>query len=173
VDQNTRVYKLRVLKYHNGDSDMRLTSKGRYAVSAMVDLSKHQNDGTVNLTVISLRQDISLSYLEQLFRKLRESGLIRSVRGPGGGYRLNKPANEITITEIITAVHETIDATRCANAVRGCHNGVRCETHTLWDSLTRHTLRFLDAITLEDVCTHPIRLEEVNLQPVKHYLPKN
>jgi len=150
---------------------MRLTSKGRYAVSAMVDLNKNREHGPVTLASISERQFISLSYLEQLFRRLREEGLVTSVRGPGGGYKLAKPASEIVVTEIITAVNESIRTTLCEDADRGCHQGSRCDTHQLWNALGRHIYRFLDTITLEDVCQKNIYLDKIVLAPVENYLP--
>jgi len=150
---------------------MRLTSKGRYAVSAMVDLIKHQAEGPVNLAVISERQFISLSYLEQLFRRLREGGLVKSVRGPGGGYLLNREAADISVSDVMRAVDEEIQATRCVNALRGCHRGHRCDTHELWDTLGRHIYRFLDVVTLEDVCKKRVSLTTVDLAPVEAYLP--
>jgi len=149
---------------------MRLTSKGRYAVSAMVDLTNHQHAGPVNLAAISERQFISLSYLEQLFRRLRESGLVKSVRGPGGGYLLNKKPAEISVADTIRAVDEQIQAARCVNALRGCHRGHRCDTHELWDSLGSHIYRFLDVVTLEDVCEKRVHLDTVELAPVECYL---
>jgi len=149
---------------------MRLTSKGRYAVSAMVDLANHQHEGPVNLAAISERQFISLSYLEQLFRRLRENGLVKSVRGPGGGYLLNKKPSEISVADTMRAVDEQIQATRCVNALRGCHRGHRCDTHGLWESLSRHIYRFLDVVTLEDVCEKRVQLDTVELAPVEHYL---
>jgi len=150
---------------------MRLTSKGRYAVSAMIDLSKNEHNGPVNLAAISDRQFISLSYLEQLFRKLREGGLVKSVRGPGGGYLLNRTPAEITVSDVIRAVDEEIKATRCVNALRGCHRGNRCDTHELWDNLGMHIYRFLDVVTLQDVCDKQVSLEAVNLAPVEQYAP--
>jgi len=145
---------------------MRLTSKGRYAVSAMVDLIKHQDEGPVNLAAISERQFISLSYLEQLFRHLRESGLVKSVRGPGGGYLLNRDAADITVADAMRAVDEQIQATRCANSLRGCHRGHRCDTHELWGALGQHIYRFLDVVTLKDVCEKHVCLDEIELAPV-------
>jgi len=131
---------------------MQLTSKGRYAVSAMVDLAKHQGEGPITLASISERQFISLSYLEQLFRKLRESGLVDSIRGPGGGYLLAKQPHEITISEIMHAVNETIQTTMCKEGETGCHRGSRCETHNLWQSLGLHINFFLDTVTIQNVC---------------------
>jgi len=150
---------------------MRLTSKGRYAVSAMVDLNKNCENGPVTLASISERQFISLSYLEQLFRRLREEGLVTSVRGPGGGYRLAKPASVIVVSDIITAVNESIRTTLCEDADRGCHQGSRCDTHQLWNALGRHIYRFLDTITLEDVCVQNIYLDKFELSPFENYLP--
>jgi len=130
---------------------MQLTSKGRYAVSAMVDLAKHQHEGPITLASISERQFISLSYLEQLFRKLREAGLVVSVRGPGGGYKLAKPEEAITIADIMHAVNETIQTTLCRNDEVGCHRGSRCETHNLWTALGYHINFFLETVTIKDV----------------------
>jgi len=148
---------------------MRLTSKGRYAVSAMVDLNKEQ-DGPVTLAAISERQFISLSYLEQLFRCLRESGLVRSVRGPGGGYLLAKEAEDITIADIIRAVNEPVRTTMCENGVRGCHKGNRCDTHQLWESLGQHIYRFLDAVSLAQVCAKDAELDHIELADVRKYI---
>ena len=131
---------------------MQLTSKGRYAVSAVVDLAKHKDSGPITLASISERQFISLSYLEQLFRKLRENGLVESVRGPGGGYLLAKEATDISISDVMQAVNETVSATVCKNSGRGCHRGSRCETHNLWDALGMHIHFFLETVTIQDVC---------------------
>ncbi|EAU53622.1 Rrf2 family transcriptional regulator [Mariprofundus ferrooxydans] len=150
---------------------MRLTSKGRYAVSAMVDLNKQQNDGPVTLAAISERQFISLSYLEQLFRRLRENGLVRSVRGPGGGYLLAKDAVDISIADIIRAVNEPVRTTMCENGVRGCHRGNRCDTHQLWESLGQHIYRFLDAVSLAKVCERDVFLDRIDLGDVDAYMP--
>ncbi len=149
---------------------MRLTSKGRYAVSAMVDLNKQQTEGPVTLAAISERQFISLSYLEQLFRRLRESGLVKSVRGPGGGYLLAKEAIDISVADIIRAVNEPVRTTMCENGVRGCHRGNRCDTHQLWESLGHHIYRFLDAVSLERVCNSGVELDQVVLGDVENYL---
>lgn len=131
---------------------MQLTSKGRYAVSAMVDLAKNAGRGPITLASISERQYISLSYLEQLFRKLRESGLVDSTRGPGGGYVLAKHPQDITISEIMHAVNETIRTTMCENKAEGCLHGGRCETHNLWTALGHHIQSFLETVTVQDVC---------------------
>ncbi|OIO66663.1 MAG: Rrf2 family transcriptional regulator [Zetaproteobacteria bacterium CG_4_9_14_3_um_filter_49_83] len=150
---------------------MRLTSKGRYAVSAMVDLNNHAStERPVTLSAISERQFISLSYLEQLFRSLRLGGLVKSVRGPGGGYLLARPAKEITVADVIRAANEPIRTTLCENAVRGCHRGKRCDTHQLWQSLGQHIYRFLDAVNLQQVCDKQVALDEVDLGPVESYL---
>ena len=149
---------------------MRLTSKGRYAVSAMVDLVKNSDAGPVTLASISERQFISLSYLEQLFRRLREENLVTSVRGPGGGYRLARPANEIVVSDVISAVNESIRTTLCEDADRGCHQGSRCDTHQLWNTLGRYIYRFLDSITLQDVVDQNIFLDKLDLAPIERYL---
>jgi len=148
---------------------MRVTSKGRYAVSAMVDLAKQQQGGPVALAAISERQFISLSYLEQLFRRLREGGLVKSVRGPGGGYLMARPASEITVAEVIRAVNEPMHTTMCENGVRGCHRGNRCDTHQLWEALGQHINRFLDAVTIQQVCDREVFLDKVELKDVADY----
>ena len=126
---------------------MKLTTKGRYAVTAMLDLVLHGTPQAVCLGDIARRQDISLSYLEQLFTRLRRHGLVESVRGPGGGYRLGRKAEAISVAEIITAVDESLEATRC-NGDRNCQRGERCLTHQLWEDLGRHVQEFLDGVTL-------------------------
>jgi Rrf2 family iron-sulfur cluster assembly transcriptional regulator len=132
---------------------MRLSTKGRYAVMAMVDLAKHGGEGPVSLAEIAERQEISLSYLEQLFARLRKGGLVRSVRGPGGGYLLAFAAAETRISEIILAVDEPIRATRCApGAPTGCRaNKSRCLTHDLWEELGNQIHLFLSSVSLADV----------------------
>jgi len=130
---------------------MKLSTKGRYAVMAMADLAAVSGGGPVTLADIASRQSISLSYLEQLFAKLRRAEVVTSVRGPGGGYRLSRGAAEIRISDIITAVDEPLRATRCSSA-KGClADGRRCVTHDLWDELGRHIFLFLSSVTLEDV----------------------
>ena len=114
---------------------MRLTTKGRYAVTAMLDLALHKNQGPVSLSDISSRQAISLSYLEQLFSKLRRSELVSSVRGPGGGYELKRGSDEIFIAQIIDAVDESVDTTKCQGA-GDCQGGETCLTHYLWEDLS-------------------------------------
>ena len=132
---------------------MRLSTKGRYAVMAMVDLAKHGGEDPVSLAEIAERQEISLSYLEQLFARLRKGGLVRSVRGPGGGYLLAFAAAETRISEIILAVDEPIRATRCApGAPTGCRaNKSRCLTHDLWEELGNQIHLFLSSVSLADV----------------------
>ncbi|MCD8520900.1 MAG: Fe-S cluster assembly transcriptional regulator IscR [Saccharospirillaceae bacterium] len=126
---------------------MRLTTKGRYAVTAMLDLAIHAQSGPVSLNDISGRQGISLSYLEQLFAKLRRGGLVASVRGPGGGYRLSRDSSEINVAEVVDAVNESMDATRCHR--RGdCQDGEECLTHHLWLELSDQIHAFLHGITL-------------------------
>lgn len=129
---------------------MRLTSKGRYAVTAMLDVALHANKGPVPLADISERQEISLSYLEQLFSRLRRHKLVDSVRGPGGGYRLGRNAAEIAIGEVIRAVDESVDATRCQGK-SNCQQGQRCLTHNLWTDLSNRISSFLDDITLGEL----------------------
>ena len=129
---------------------MRLTTKGRYAVTAMLDLALHGNDRPVSLADISGRQDISLSYLEQLFAKLRRNNLVSSVRGPGGGYRLSRGGHEIFVAEIIDAVSETVDATGCGGSA-DCQQGEVCLTHHLWCDLSEQIHRFLSGISLSQL----------------------
>ena len=126
---------------------MRLTTKGRYAVTAMLDLAVHATDGPITLADISQRQGISLSYLEQLFSKLRKRDLVASARGPGGGYRLSREATDINVAEVISAVDETVDATRCAGQ-GNCQNGEECLTHQLWTDLSDQLYKFLNGISL-------------------------
>ncbi len=129
---------------------MRLTTKGRYAVTSMLDLALHQSGGPIPLAGISARQDISLSYLEQLFAQLRRRGLVQSVRGPGGGYHLGKEATQISVAEVIEAVNETTDATRCHGA-GDCQKGETCLTHHLWMDLSDQIRAFLGNISLNDL----------------------
>ncbi len=126
---------------------MRLTTKGRFAVTAMIDLGLRQAQGPVTLAGISERQRISLSYLEQLFGRLRRSALVESIRGPGGGYRLHRDAAEISVAEIIRAVDEPIDATQCGGK-RNCHDDRPCMTHDLWSALNAHIYDYLSSVTL-------------------------
>ena len=129
---------------------MRLTTKGRYAVTAMLDLALHSGDGPISLADISDRQGISLSYLEQLFSKLRKSSLVSSVRGPGGGYLLNKPSEHISVAAVIDAVNESVDATGC-NSKANCQSGETCLTHHLWSDLSKQIHDFLNDISLADL----------------------
>ncbi len=126
---------------------MRLTTKGRYAVTAMLDLALHSDKGPTSLGDISQRQGISLSYLEQLFARLRKNELVSSVRGPGGGYRLNREAHEICVAEIVDAVNESVDATNCGGTST-CQEGKQCLTHNLWCDLSEQIHAFLSSITL-------------------------
>jgi len=126
---------------------MRLTTKGRYAVTAMLDLAIHYENGPISLADISERQGISLSYLEQLFTKLRRTGLVKSTRGPGGGYSLSRPADEIAVADVITAVDEKVDTTRCGG-LSNCQDDERCLTHELWVDLSNQIYNFLSAISL-------------------------
>jgi len=128
---------------------MRLTTKGRFAVTAMIDLGLRQSSGPVTLAAISQRQQISLSYLEQLFGKLRRHELVESTRGPGGGYMLARDASEITVADIIVSVDEPIDATQCGGKEKCMGEGARCMTHDLWAALNNRMVEFLDAITLQ------------------------
>ena len=129
---------------------MRLTSKGRYAVTAMLDVALNSEAGPVPLADISERQGISLSYLEQLFSRLRKNGLVSSVRGPGGGYRLALPTDQISIGMVISAVNENINVTRCLGK-GNCQGGVECLTHSLWQDLSDRISDFLDEITLAEL----------------------
>ena len=129
---------------------MKMTSKCRYAVTAMLDLALHDKEGPVSLSDISNRQDISLTYLEQIFSKLRRHELIESARGPGGGYRLALNADDISIAKIAFSVDEPIDITRCGGK-QNCQGDVRCLTHDLWMELNRHVSDFLIGITLGDL----------------------
>jgi Rrf2 family iron-sulfur cluster assembly transcriptional regulator len=129
---------------------MRLTTKGRFAVTAMLDLAIHETDKPVTLAGISERQAISLSYLEQLFSRLRRNGLVKSVRGPGGGYRLAKKQTEISVSEIISAVDELIDATQCGGQ-ENCRDERRCMTHDLWSSLNDKILEYLSGVSLANL----------------------
>lgn len=126
---------------------MRLTTKGRYAVTAMLDLALHSEQGPVSLADISGRQEISLSYLEQLFSKLRQNDLVCSVRGPGGGYRLKRALDQVFVAQIIDAVNESVDATNCSGK-GNCQQGEVCLTHYLWSDLSDQIHEFLSGISL-------------------------
>ena len=140
---------------------MRLTTKGRFAVTAMLDLALHGADGPVALAGISERQRISLSYLEQLFGKLRRRELVESVRGPGGGYFLARPAAEVSIADIVRAVEEPIDSTQCGGR-ENCHDNHRCMTHDLWEELNTTVYGFLAGVKLSHLVdrqrTKPVSL---------------
>jgi len=129
---------------------MRLTTKGRYAVTAMLDLALYAKETPVSLSDISSRQNISISYLEQLFAKLRKNGLVNSIRGPGGGYQLSRGITEIYVMEIIDAIDESIDATRCKGK-GDCHDGQQCLTHELWEDLSLQIRGFLSGISLGEL----------------------
>ena len=134
---------------------MRLTTKGRFAVTAMIDLALRQDQGPVTLAAISQRQSISLSYLEQLFGKLRRHEIVESVRGPGGGYHLARKAQNVTVADIIIAVDEPLDATQCGGK-GNCHgsdhaNGLHCMTHDLWATLNAKMVDYLDSVSLQDL----------------------
>jgi Rrf2 family iron-sulfur cluster assembly transcriptional regulator len=126
---------------------MRLTTKGRYAVTAMLDLALHYGKGPITLADISQRQGISLSYLEQLFSKLRKQGLVDSTRGPGGGYRLSRESNDIAVADVITAVDEKVETTRCGG-LSNCQDDEQCLTHDLWTELSTQIHEFLMGISL-------------------------
>lgn len=129
---------------------MRLTTKGRFAVTAMLDLALNEVDKPVTLAGVSERQGISLSYLEQLFGRLRRNGLVKSVRGPGGGYKIAKQHSAISVSDIISAVDELIDATQC-NGKENCRDEGRCMTHDLWANLNSKILEYLSGVTLADL----------------------
>ena len=132
---------------------MRLTNKGRYAVMAMADLASNGKDGPISLTEISLRQNISLAYLEQIFSKLKSNKLVKSSRGAAGGYILDKPASEIKLSNIIYAVDEEVKTLNCKkNSKRGCNNkSTKCITHNLWDQLDQHINGFFEKVKLQDL----------------------
>ncbi|SFV60794.1 Iron-sulfur cluster regulator IscR [hydrothermal vent metagenome] len=129
---------------------MQITTKGRYAINAMLDLSLEYNNKPITLSVISERQNISLSYLEQLFTKLRRNNLVKSIRGPGGGYMLNKLPEDISIVDIIEAVDENVDLRRCKGA-SNCNGGKRCISHVLWCDLSSQMRSFLKSINLKEL----------------------
>ena len=134
---------------------MRLTTRGRYAVTAMMDLALHESSyGRVTLKSIARHQELSVAYLEQLFAKLKAKGLIKGIRGPGGGYALTRPANEISIYQIISAVDESVDITKCQGR-QDCQDGEVCLTHELWSDLSEKMSGFLDEIKLGDIIQSP------------------
>jgi len=138
---------------------MRLTAKGRYAVTAMLDLAVHDDQGPITLADISERQGISLSYLEQLFAKLRRKELVKSVRGPGGGYQLSRSTQDIYIAQIVDSVDENVDATKC-NGRANCQQGETCLTHELWSDLSDQIHNFLSSINLAGL------IEKRNVQEI-------
>ena len=141
---------------------MRLSTKGRYAVTAMLDLALHKGESPVTLADISVNQGISLSYLEQLFSKLRRNDIVVSTRGPGGGYKLKCAADELSISSVIMAVDETVKVAACDNS-DGCHGEHRCLTHDLWQDLSNEIKEFLDGITLADMMNNK-RVKEVSVR---------
>ena len=148
---------------------MRLSTKGRYAVTAMMDLAIHETTGPVTLADISRCQSISLSYLEQLFSRLRKNKLVSGVRGPNGGYRLARPTSDITIANIIAAVDEKVDAT-CGGDEQ-CGEGETCLTHELWCKLSKRIYSYLDGITLEDFLSRPAVQEVIRRQALADSRP--
>jgi Rrf2 family iron-sulfur cluster assembly transcriptional regulator len=134
---------------------MRLTTKGRFAVTAMLDLALRQKQAPVTLAGIGVRQSISLSYLEQLFGKLRRHALVESVRGPGGGYRLARPAEAVSVADIILAVDEPLDATQCGG-MENCQEDKRCMTHNLWATLNEKLYDYLSSVTLQDLVSEQL-----------------
>lgn len=143
---------------------MRLTTKGRFAVTAMVDLGMRHGGGPVTLAEISARQKISLSYLEQLFGRLRRHGLVDSVRGPGGGYCIAKDMSAISVASIILAVDEPIDATQCAGK-ENCHDDQKCLTHDLWASLNEKIFSYLESVSIRQLVDNQ-RAKEAGVAPV-------
>ena len=135
---------------------MRLTTKGRFAVTAMIDLALRNSEGPVTLAGISERQKISLSYLEQLFGKLRRYSLVDSVRGPGGGYCLARPGGQITVADIVRAVDEQLDATQCGGK-ENCKDEERCMTHELWATLNLKMYEYLTSVTLDDLADKQLK----------------
>lgn len=140
---------------------MRLTTKGRFAVTAMIDLAARDAGGPVTLAGIAERQKISLSYLEQLFGKLRRYKLVSSVRGPGGGYRLAREVDDITVADIIFAVDEPLDATQCGGK-ENCHDQNRCMTHDLWTNLNKRMYAYLDSVTLSALVNEEVKPDPEN-----------
>jgi Rrf2 family iron-sulfur cluster assembly transcriptional regulator len=154
---------------------MKLSTKGRYAVTAMADIAVHSQGEPVTLASITARQDISQEYLEQLFLKLRRGGLVESARGPGGGYRLARDPEDILISDIVLAVDEPLQVTRCiGDAIEGCTHGEKCLTHDLWSALGRQIYGFLSAVTLGDVVNKrnlalQATVRRAKLYPVRAY----
>jgi Rrf2 family transcriptional regulator, iron-sulfur cluster assembly transcription factor len=149
---------------------MRLTTKGRFAVTAMVDLALRDGNGPVTLAQISERQAISLSYLEQLFGKLRRRELVDSVRGPGGGYKLARAASAVSVSEIIRAVDEPMDATQCGGK-ENCHDEQKCLTHDLWATLNSRIFDYLGSVTLQQLVDNQ-RAKESGVSPIRDMRPR-
>lgn len=133
---------------------MKLTTKGRYAVTALLDLALQEAGTPTSITEVAIRHGISTAYLERLAGQMRAKGLLKSIRGAKGGYILGRPANEITVADIIESVNEGMDATRCAGK-GNCHDGIMCLTHHLWDELNREIFEFLKGITLQELAVKP------------------
>jgi Rrf2 family iron-sulfur cluster assembly transcriptional regulator len=148
---------------------MRLTTKGRFAVTAMVDLGLRHGNGPVTLAEISERQKISLSYLEQLFGKLRRKNIVESVRGPGGGYLLGREMRDLSVAEIILAVDEPIDATQCGGK-ENCHDDQKCITHDLWAALNQRIFEYLGSVTLQQLVDNQ-RAKESGIAPMHDMRP--
>ena len=146
---------------------MRLTTKKRFAVTAMIDLALNSGDGPVTLAAISERQKISLSYLEQLFGRLRRYGLVESVRGPGGGYCLARPDADITIADVVRAVDEMLDATQCGG-LQNCRQAQRCMTHELWSTLNDRIYEFLSSVTLADEVKKQRQINDTELPALRN-----
>lgn len=146
---------------------MRLTTKGRFAVTAMIDLALNSGEGPVTLAAISERQKISLSYLEQLFGRLRRYGLVESVRGPGGGYCLARPDADITIADVVRAVDEMLDATQCGG-LQNCRQAQRCMTHELWSTLNDRIYEFLSSVTLADEVKKQRQINDTELPALRN-----
>lgn len=144
---------------------MRLTTKGRFAVTAMIDVAMRQHQGPVTLAGISERQRISLSYLEQLFGKLRRRRLVASTRGPGGGYQLDRSMDQTTVSDIIFAVDEPLDATQCGGK-ENCHDDQRCMTHDLWANLNVRMFDYLNSVTLADLVAQQNQRTKANVTMV-------
>lgn len=147
---------------------MILSTRGRYAVMAMVELAARGGKKPVALAEISQQQEIPLAYLEQIFSKLRKSGLVKSVRGPGGGYQLNRPAGELWVSDIIVAAEEPIKMTRCESGVSGCMTPkTRCMTHDLWEGLGNQIYGYLRSVSLEDICERRLKEKYPNFIGMK------
>jgi Rrf2 family iron-sulfur cluster assembly transcriptional regulator len=151
---------------------MKLTTKGRFAVTALLDIAIYSKNAPVSLQHISERQSISLSYLEQLFVKLRQHGMVKSFKGPGGGYILDKKLEELCVSSIIKAVDDDMDARNCAGQ-RNCHNNKQCLTHNLWENLTNHIYSYLDKITLKDLIKPNLEQNTINIKNIENKFHKS